>query len=374
MTELLELRRLLHKHPDLSHHENGTKEIIENHFTEFKPDETISFGAGGVGFLFRGESKGNLTVFRAELDALPIHETGQVPYSSANPGISHACGHDGHMAILTGFGGYVAKNRPARGSVLILFQAAEERGNGAKQVMAHSEFLRRKPECIFALHNIPGLALHSVTTRDGAFSSASAGMIIQLIGKTSHAAEPEQGINPDKAIAKMIEQVHALNAHYTRLKDKTFATVVHIQLGEEAHGTSPGYAEVRLTLRSATPESMVEFKDFLKKEIVRITQEHKLEWKFEFTEEFPAVINDTGCVGMIRNAAREAGVPFIEMKEAFRWSEDFGYYTESIKGGFFGIGSGINQAALHNPDFNFPDELISTGIKLFNSLYNQLHK
>lgn len=373
MNELIQLRQFLHQYPELSNEESSTSETILKHFEELGPDEVITFGKGGFGIQFTGKKPGPQTVFRAELDALPISEETNAGYASSRPGVSHACGHDGHMTILAGLGKKIAEDRPVQGNVLLLFQSAEETGEGAEAVMDHPGFKALKPGYIFALHNIPGVPMSTILIKEGIFAAASAGMTITMRGKTSHAAEPEFGINPDKAVAKTVQVVHDINRELNERPMMTFATVINIRLGEIAFGTSPGYAEVRLTLRSFEHHGINDLKESLRTAISRICKDQKLEVSFSFSEEFAAIHNHQVCTDIIRKAANENKLPVQDLQYPFRWSEDFGYYTGKINGGFFGLGSGDQQPALHNPDYDFPDALIEPGIGMFYSIYKDLH-
>jgi len=373
MAELRKLRQLLHKYPELAHHEVNTFATIKKRFEAFNPDEILDFHAGGKGFLFKGSEKGPVSVFRAELDALPISEINHLEYSSKHPGVSHVCGHDGHMTILTGLGELISHLRPSLGKTLLLFQSGEETGTGAKLVSEHPLYRSLRANQVFALHNIPGLNLHTVTTKTGIFSAASTGMVIELTGKTSHAAEPENGINPDKAVSQIIQLIHALNSKKQDLQEITYATVIQIVLGEEAFGTSAGFARLLITLRSLEKNGISQLRDSLEKEINSICKKQRLSVVFEYKEEFPAVSNTKEELDLVHNAASENRLPYIELEEPFRWSEDFGYFSETTKACFFGLGAGISQSALHNPDYDFPDELIDSGVNMFFSIYKQLH-
>ncbi len=198
-------------------------------------------------------------------------------------------------------------------------------------------------------------------------------MTVKLYGKTSHAAEPENGINPANAISKIIKQLHQLRNRKTQFEDVILLTIIHIQLGEIAFGTSPGYAEIRLTLRSFYNNDMDLLSSHTEQIIKRIAREENLKSILEYSEVFPATVNDKECVELIQESARENQLAIETISKPFKWSEDFGYYTEKYKGGFFGLGAGINQPALHNPNYNFPDEIIKTGINMFFSIYHKIN-
>jgi len=372
MKQYIQLRQKIHQNPELSGQEQQTREILRKFLGSMNVDEVLELGVTGIAFIYHGASEGKCIVFRAELDALPIQEVSELDYKSGNKGVSHACGHDGHMAILAGLAGKIVKNPPKSGRVILLFQPAEETGQGAREIMENPRFRELNPDYVFALHNIPGIPLHEVIIREGPFAAASSGMVITLMGKSSHAGEPEQGINPDRAISKIIKAVHALNEKKSTFSDVAFATVIHLILGEIAFGTSPGYGEVRLTLRAYENRDLELLSSMLESLVSAIAAEEQLEHTISYAEEFPATVNYPDCVAMVDEAARGAGFPVRTRKEPFRWSEDFGYYTMEYPGGFFGLGSGPDHPALHHPDYNFPDELIATGIDLFYQIYRNL--
>ncbi len=370
---LKDLRRKLHQQPELSGMEVHTSAVMEAHAELFRPDKLLRFGNTGLGFVFSAEEAGPITVFRAELDALPIEEINDVAYRSTRKGVSHSCGHDGHMTIMAGLLERIAERRPLKGSVVILLQPAEETGQGAKQLMDDPAFRELAPDRIFALHNIPGEELHKILVREEVFAAASSGMTIHLHGKSSHAGEPEKGINPANCIAEIIRLVEEENKAQGRYSDLCFATIINIQLGEIAFGTSPGEATVRLTLRAYLDKDIERLKSRITDKVEVIAREEGIRPEIFYSEEFPATRNDTECVQFILTAARENDLDIQEMDVPFSWSEDFSYYTRSFKGGFFGIGAGRDHPALHNPDYDFPDEIITTGIQVFYSIYNQIH-
>jgi amidohydrolase len=339
----------------------------------YNPSGVIALGRTGRAFIFDSRAPGKTTIFRAELDALPVTEQGELSYKSVRPGISHACGHDGHMAILAGLGARIASNPPDHGRAVLLFQPAEEVEQGARDVLSDKRFKEIEPDAIFALHNIPGIPTHQLVTRVGSFAAASKGMVITLEGISSHAGEPEKGINPAFALARIILEADGLSREPDLFSNVAFATVIHLHLGKVAHGTSPGHAEVRLTLRAYENRDMETLTTRLESLVEEISVHEGLKYAIHFTELFPATVNDRQCVSMIEKAAREQQIPISMLDAPFRWSEDFGYYTEKYPGGYVGLGSGVLQPALHQPAFDFPDEILETGIRFFYSLYAMNH-
>ncbi|WP_372642388.1 amidohydrolase [Ancylomarina sp.] len=367
--KIIKLRRELHKYPELSNDEHHTSEQIINFIKEYNADEIIRLGDTGVLFVFNGKETGKTILFRSELDALPIKEMTRVEYKSVNNNISHACGHDGHMAILTGLAQKISNDRPTKGKVILLFQPAEEVEQGARDVMENPKFKTINPDYMFALHNVPGFKKHGIILKKGSFASGSKGMTVKLTGKTAHAAEPQNGISPADAISRVISKLHSLREDKTLFSDFILLTIIHIQLGEISFGTSPGYAEMRITLRAFENEDLDLLTNQCEKIIQEISSSESLSCEISYNEVFPATVNNDQCVDVVEQSAKQIGLEVEHLKTPFKWSEDFGYYTEIHKACYFGLGSGNNQPQLHNPDFDFPDDIIETGVKLFYQIY-----
>lgn len=371
INKLIELRKELHKYPELSGKESNTAKIITRFIKAYNPDEIIdNIGGYGLTFIFKGKESGSTVLFRCELDALPIIETNTFSHKSNNQGVSHKCGHDGHMAIIAGIGNYIHKNPIQFGKVVLLFQPAEETGQGAEAVVNDEKYKKIGVDYVFALHNLPKYKFGNVLVKHNNFASASKGMIINLKGKTSHAGNPENGINPDVAISKIISGFHAIKKSID-FNDFVLITTIHIKLGEIAFGTSAGEAAIMFTLRAYRNDDMKLLTQKCEHLVKTVCLEEKLTNEIAYTEEFPAVFNDENCVRKIENAARNAKQNIEYIENAFRWSEDFAHFTLKHPGALFGLGSGENQPQLHNPDYDFPDDLIEIGRKVFIEIMKQ---
>jgi amidohydrolase len=276
------------------------------------------------------------------------------------------------MSILSGLGVEIAKKRPLQGKAVLLFQPAEEIEQGARDVVNHPEFEKLRPDFVFALHNIPGVKKNIILLRQGSFAAASRGMTIKLHGKTSHAAEPENGISPANAISELIRKMNALAANPDNFEELTLLTIVHIRLGELTFGTSPGEAEIMMTLRAFSNHDMRNLVDKAEKIVSDICKAENLSFEISYCEEFPATDNNSQCVDIVENAAKEAMLDIEYNKQPFRWSEDFAYYAEKYPACLFGLGAGTEQKPLHNPDYDFPDDIIETGIVVFFNIYKSL--
>ncbi|MDP8231566.1 MAG: amidohydrolase [Candidatus Zophobacter franzmannii] len=368
INNLIQLRHLLHQNAELSNYEELTSGIVKQYIIDLNPTEIINFDYG-FAFVWDSYKKGETIMFRADMDALPIQGECDVSYCSKNPNVNHSCGHDGHMTILYGLAKKISNDLPQTGKVVLLFQPAEETGEGAHNITEDPKFNSIKPDKIFGLHNIPGFAENKILLKKDSFACASRGMIIKLYGKTSHAAEPENGISPVFAIEKLINRFHKLIREKALFKEFTSLTIIHIRLGEIAFGTSPGYAEVMVTLRSATNTDMQSLIEKSERIVQQVCKEEVLSNEISYKDIFPAVVNNHGCVDIVSKATEKLGLTTETLKEPFKWSEDFSYYTNSYAGAFFGLGAGIKHPSLHNPEYDFPDEIIDTGVEIFYQIY-----
>lgn len=369
---LVKFRRELHKHPELSHQEKGTAERLIKYITPLKPDKLITnLGGYGLAAIFRGANAGPSILLRCDMDALPIEESNPVNYKSIHPGISHKCGHDGHMAIMLGMAEILSKKSFPNGEVILLFQPAEEQGEGARQVLEDKKFRQFNPDYTFALHNLPGYPKGSLVIKNGFFSTASEGLEIKLYGKTSHAGEPENGINPAKAVSGIIEKLLRIHQDF-RFETRTFITIVHVNLGEIAYGTSAGYAEIRCTLRSYDNKDLKTLKSRTLKIIKKIAKMEGLTCKVAWHEFFPATVNHPKSVKIVECSAWKANLGIIQLSEPLPWSEDFAHFLLQSPGCLFGLGAGPKQSQLHHPDYDFPDEIIPAGIALFRGIIREI--
>jgi amidohydrolase len=371
--DLIELRQALHTFPDLSGDEERTAARIESYLSRYAPDEIVTgIGGAGLAAIYNGAFDGPRVVVRCELDALPIPETIALDYGSQNPGAAHKCGHDGHMTIVAGLARFFHTQRPQKGTVILLYQPAEEIGKGALRVVEDVKFKALAPDYVFALHNLPGYPQGQVILREDVFASASKGLIIELTGATSHAAEPEKGRSPALAMAQLVEDLSAAPQLFTALHEAAKVTVIHARLGEIAFGTSPGYAIVMATLRSHSQEVMDRLAGKCEELAMKVAETFGLKISVRWDEAFPATVNDNSLVHLIDNTAQALGYAACYEPHPFPWSEDFGHFTGRYSGAMFGLGTGENHPALHHPHYDFPDELIIPGIKMFAEIIRRV--
>jgi amidohydrolase len=373
MTELVALRQELHAHAELAGQECETSRIIRQFIEPHEPDGFVTeLGGVGLAAVFKGREEGPSVMFRAEIDAVPVPEENDVDHRSCRSGVSHTCGHDGHMAIVAGLAARLQSHPPRRGRVVLLFQPAEETGAGALSVLEDNQFEEIAPDWIFALHNLPGEKFGEVKIKSGPFAAGSVGTILRLNGSTSHAAYPEQGRSPAPAVAQLIQDLAALPESVKSGHGIAKLTIIHTRIGEAAFGTTPGEAEVMATLRSDREEVLDRLREGVVNQAQGIAQAHGLELTHSWTDHFPVTINHPEAVAMVEEVAETNGIAVALRDEAYPWSEDFGWFTRRYKGAVFGLGAGREHPALHSPAYAFPDDLIPVGIVLFEGLIERL--
>ncbi len=365
MEELIAIRRHLHQHPELSGEEQATQRYVLDLLKELDTDKITPVAGTGILVQFNGSSTGKNILFRGDMDALPIDETNDFAHRSVNRGVSHKCGHDGHTTIMYGLAEHFATNRPEQGNVYILFQPAEEVGRGAKGVEDSGILDSLHIDLVFALHNVPAYPLHEIVCRVGSFTPSVTTLIAYFKGHTSHAAEPWHGRNPAAAMSSYM--LDALNYNMEDGEKHHFITVTpaYMELGSIAYGTSAGEGSVHLTIRADTNERLRSAVDKITQLAKQKANTHGLTVHFDEQEIFESNQNAPEAVKLIQKAADELGLSYHDKDEPFRWGEDFGLFTNRIKGAMFGIGSGEECKPLHHPAYDFPDEILANAINMF---------
>lgn len=364
LKKIVELRHELHTHPELSGREGWTKRRLMDFI---KDNTTLAVVDCGSWFYAAHYVMGTEAIaFRADMDALPIPETGTgLPWASRCPGVSHKCGHDGHSAALCGLG-LELESVPRPRSVYLIFQHAEETGQGGQICAA---LLReRSISEVYAFHNRSGYPEGSVVVRSGLCQCASKGLTVRMTGRRSHASEPEKGINPSFALTALVSHVESL------LKEPhqglVLCTVVNISVGQKDFGISAGEGEVSMTLRADREAEMDALEAGIREEAARLAQANGLEVEFEVSDPFPETVSSAECVRRVETAAQGLQLPLLQMEAPWRASEDFGYYTREFPGAIFYIGSGETWPPLHTPEYDFNDAILGTAVDMFLALYH----
>lgn len=372
-TEIINLRKELHQNPELSGFEYETAKIIRQFIEKHDSTPIIeNIGGTGLAVIYNYPRKGKTITIRCELDALPIQEENQFSHQSKRKGVSHKCGHDGHIAIVSGLIFWLKDQSFDSGKVILLFQPAEENGKGAIQIIEDEKFKKLKTDYVFALHNIPKEPFHSILLMNNGFSAEVQSFIIKVKGKESHASEPENGINPALGISSMIEAMSRLNVPNQGDENFAILTPIHINMGQISYGISPADGELHYTCRTWSGEKMLILKSQIGGIIEKTCQIHQLKYEIEWLEYFPASANDKETNNYIGKAAKENKYNVIERPYPFKFGEDFGWFSRAYKTAMFGLGAGISTPALHNADYDFPDEIIETGISMFQSIISSI--
>jgi len=374
IAELTEFRRELHRFPEVSREEAATAQRVVAALTGLQPDQVITgLGGHGVAAVFNGAASGPTLLFRAELDALPIEEISAAAHRSTVPGKGHLCGHDGHMALLLGLGRLLARRRPALGRVVLMFQPAEEDGSGAAAVVTDPQFAAIKPDWAFAIHNLPGLPFGHAALKSGVVNCASQGLRIVLTGKTAHASQPENGTSPGLALAQLIPALSGLGQGGALGPDYRLVTITHASLGEPAFGIAPGEAELWATLRTIADDKMAALRGAAIALVEAAAKTHGLKVSFSTQDEFAASVNHPEATQSVQRALETLAVPHDEGDLPMRASEDFGRFGQpGTRSAMLFLGAGESHAALHNPDYDFPDSLIPLGVQIFHRVMTDL--
>lgn len=374
LAELIDWRRALHRRPEVSGEEAETARTVQTALKATSPDRIVTgLGGHGVAALYDSGRPGPRVLLRCELDGLPITELSDRPHRSGIDGKGHLCGHDGHMAMLAGMARLLGRGRPVKGSVVLMFQPAEETGEGAARVVADPGFADLRPDYAFAIHNFPGMPLGHVGVVDGPASCASRGMRVRLTGRTAHASQPETGQSPAPALARLMLDMPDLS-HGADLSDPDFTlvTVCHARLGEPAYGIAPGEAEIYATLRSLTDAGMEAL--IARAEVLTRDAAGDLGLSIDYHDIFPACTNSSKAAEIVRRAGARVGLPTGPGLLPMRPSEDFGRFgtATGAESAFILLGAGMDGPDLHNPDYDFPDDLIGPGTALFGAILRDI--
>ena len=368
MNDILTLRKYLHQNPELSGFEFETAKTITAFLKKYSPDELLENLGNGTGIIavYHPEKEVKQTImFRCELDALPIQEINDFEHQSVTDEVSHKCGHDGHMTVMCSLAKKLSLQKMQYTKVILLFQPAEENGEGAIAIYNDARFKELNPDKVFALHNLPGYDHHDIVVKNHTFTCAVNSIIIKLHGKTAHAGEPENGDNPALAIAEIINEFNKKIQPDPKKEKFSVLTPIFLAMGTEDYGISAGYGEVHYTFRRAANSEMKELEQELESIAIKAANKYNLKPEISWTQRFSANENDPEAVDFVRQAAKDCSFNLIEREVPFQWGEDFGIFTEHYEGAMFGLGSGKNTPNLHNPDYDWPDEITETGAEIF---------
>ena len=362
ISDMISWRRDFHTHPELAFKETRTSARVAELLTEWGlAVETGIAGTGVVAVLSRGD--GPMLGLRADMDALPIHETTGLEYSSQTAGCMHACGHDGHTAMLLGAAQALAKSGKFSGSVVFVFQPAEENEVGAR-AMVEDGLLERYPvEAIYGLHNYPGLPVGKFWIQPGAASAAFDSFDISITGKGGHAAWPHKSHDPVIAGAELVTALQTIVARNIHPHKAAVVSLTQFHSGD-AYNVTPETAELKGSCRSFSPDVQALLQERLAAICNGIAAVHSVDIKLDYNVGYPPVINTKAEAALALDVAGElVGTEnVITDRDPMMGSEDFAFYLEHVPGCYFMIGNGGDGSnGLHTPGYNFNDDALPIG-------------
>ncbi|WP_119391747.1 amidohydrolase [Taklimakanibacter lacteus] len=368
LRELTAFRHELHRNPELSGEERETARRVCNMLGPTRPDKVLTgLGGHGVAAIYDSGAPGPSILFRSELDALPIQELGRIDHRSTVPGKAHLCGHDGHTTILLGLGRILARARPTSGRVILMFQPAEEDGAGAAAVIADPRYREIKPDWAFSLHNMPDVDFGSAKLGAGATNCASRGIWIRLTGSTAHAAHPADGRSPMQAISELMPALAACGSGKPLGPGFAMVTVTHASMGAESYGVAPGEAKILATLRTFADGEMDALVAQVEVLVRGAAERHGLDCEWGYDDVFLACTNDADATALLQSGVERAGLRHQIQTLPSLGSEDFGRFGLSgARSAMVYLGAGPDRPGVHTPEYDFRDELIPIGIRIFS--------
>ena len=363
---LVEIRRDFHRFPELGFKEKRTKDKIIGYLKELGLD--VHSGAGIVGVLRSGEGS-KVIGLRADMDALPIRETNTHDYVSNNTGVMHACGHDGHMAMLLGAAHKLSTNANFSGTIVFIFQPNEELGLGAKAMMDEGLLENFPIQEIYGMHNLPGVPTGELLTRSGIICSSESLFEIKIKGMGGHSSMPQLGRD---AITIGSEVVQALQTIISRRIGSGSGAVVSVTefVSNGQRNVLPGETILKGDVRTRRPDDRKKIELFLNQISNGIASAHDIEIEVSFETEFIETINHIKPTEAVLKTAKKSGLKITDCKP-MSFSEDFAHFSNAVPGCFFLLGNGIdgaNNKPLHSSDYDFNDDLLPIGADFWASL------
>ena len=352
-------RRHLHANPELTLHEKETAAYVRSRLSELGVPFVGGVGGHGVvATLTRGQSNRSVGL-RADMDALPITESSGVAYTSRNPGVMHACGHDGHTVSLLGAVALLARDPDWTGTVRFVFQPAEEGGGGAKSMIADGLFERFPMERIFGYHNWPGLEAGTVAVHDGPVMASGGRVFFTIKGHSGHAALPHLTRDPMVASAHLLL---ALQTIVSRNVDPLDAAVISIGIMQSGSAANqiPGEAVMRGTMRTLKDSVRAEMEQAVARVAAGVAQTFGVEIAVEQLRGNPVTVNSPAERDLAADAVLAAGIPLRRDMAPAMTGEDFAWYLEQRPGAFAWIGNGPAEGGreLHNSNYDFNDAIL----------------
>ncbi|AMR76529.1 M20 aminoacylase family protein [Cupriavidus nantongensis] len=369
--ELEAIRRNIHQHPELAFDEVRTAGLVATLLEGWGYAVTRGVGGTGVvGTLRCGES-GHSVGIRADMDALPIHERTALPYASVNAGRMHACGHDGHTAILLGAARQLARTRNFNGTVHLIFQPAEEigAGGGAERMLADGLFERFPCDAIFGLHNHPGVEQGTFLFRAGPFMAACDTVTITIRGKGGHAARPHQSVDPILVAGSLVMALQSVVSRYVDPNETAVVTIGTLHAGH-APNVIPDSARMELSVRSFSPEVRAALEQRIRQLATSHAEGYGAVAEIDYVRGYPVLVNSERETEFALQVAEElvGGGKVVDQAARIAGSEDFAYFLQERPGCFVRLGNGANQPLLHNAGYDFNDDNLTVGAAYWTRL------
>ena len=374
--EMTAWRRDLHRHPELALQETRTSRVVQERLREFGVDEVhTGLARTGVVGVIRGRGEGGAVGLRADMDALPIHEETGLEYASATPGTMHACGHDGHTAMLLGAAKYLAETRNFAGTVYVIFQPAEENLAGGEIMVREGLFERFPMSQVYGMHNWPITPEGVFLWRDGPIMAAVANLDITVTGKGTHGAQPHLGVDPVVVSAAIVSAFQSIVARSMEPIEGGVVTVGSIQ-GGHIYNVVPETVRMLGTARWFAPEVGDVLEAGVRRLATGIAASFGATAEVSFDRTYPATVNDPAAMALARRAAEAVAGParVQHMAKPTMGGEDFSFMLQAKQGAYImlGAGRGPNEAMVHHPRYDFNDAILPVGASYWATLAEQL--
>jgi hippurate hydrolase len=368
---IVAVRRDIHAHPELCFQEVRTADLVAAKLTDWGIPVHRGMGTTGVVGIVKNGTSSRAIGLRADMDALPMQEFNTFEHASKHAGKMHACGHDGHTAMLLAAAKHFAKNRNFDGTVYLIFQPAEEGGGGAREMMRDGLFDKFPMEAVFGMHNWPGAPVGKFAVSPGPVMASTSEFKITIRGKGSHGAMPHMGIDPVPVACQMVQAFQTIISRNKKPIDAGVVSVTMIHAGE-ATNVVPDSCELQGTVRTFSTEVL----DLIERRMQQIAEHtcaaHEAKCEFQFVRNYPPTINSADEAEFCRKVmASIVGPDNVMIQEPTMGAEDFAYMLQAKPGAYCFIangdgahremGHGAGPCTLHNPSYDFNDDLIPLG-------------